>query len=35
VASADRIRDVLGWRARFGVEEMVVSAWAGWTAQIR
>ena len=32
VASADRIRDVLGWRSRFGVEQMVASAWAGWTA---
>jgi UDP-glucose 4-epimerase len=35
VASADRIRDVLGWQARFGVEEMVASAWAGWTARTR
>lgn len=32
VASADRIRDALGWKARYGVEEMVASAWAGWTA---
>ncbi len=30
VASADRIRSELGWRARYGVEEMVASAWAGW-----
>jgi UDP-glucose 4-epimerase len=33
VASADRIRDALGWKARYGVEEMVDSAWAGWTAR--
>jgi UDP-glucose 4-epimerase len=33
VASADRIRDALGWKARYGVEEMVASAWAGWTAR--
>ena len=32
VASADRIRDVLGWRARYDVREMVASAWSGWTA---
>ena len=30
VASADRARDVLGWEAQYGVEEMVRSAWAGW-----
>ncbi|MGK5110451.1 MULTISPECIES: UDP-glucose 4-epimerase GalE [unclassified Geodermatophilus] len=33
VASADRIREALGWKARYGVEEMVASAWAGWTAR--
>ncbi|WP_409331683.1 UDP-glucose 4-epimerase GalE [Trujillonella humicola] len=31
VASADRAAAELGWRARFGVEEMVASAWEGWT----
>ena len=31
VASADAIRAALGWRARHGVEEMVASAWSGWT----
>ncbi len=30
VASADLIRDELGWTARHGVREMVESAWAGW-----
>lgn len=33
VASAERIRDVLGWRAEHGVEDMVASAWAGWQAR--
>jgi UDP-glucose 4-epimerase len=33
VASADVIRDALGWRARYDVREMVGSAWAGWTAR--
>ncbi|SET55112.1 UDP-glucose 4-epimerase GalE [Geodermatophilus poikilotrophus] len=33
VASADTIRDALGWQARYGVREMVASAWAGWTAR--
>lgn len=32
VASADRIADRLGWKARHDVREMVVSAWAGWEA---
>jgi UDP-glucose 4-epimerase len=32
VASADRIRDLLGWQARYDVREMVASAWSGWTA---
>ncbi|WP_338897968.1 UDP-glucose 4-epimerase GalE [Streptomyces sp. TG1A-60] len=31
VASADRIAAELGWKARYGVEEMISSAWAGWT----
>ncbi|MGY5629202.1 UDP-glucose 4-epimerase GalE [Streptomyces sp. UC1A3] len=30
VASADRIRDELGWTARHDVRAMVESAWAGW-----
>ncbi|MEU4131027.1 UDP-glucose 4-epimerase GalE [Streptomyces wuyuanensis] len=30
VASADRIREELGWTARHEVREMVESAWAGW-----
>lgn len=32
VAAADVIRSTLGWTARFGVREMVASAWVGWTA---
>jgi len=32
VASADRVREVLGWQANCGVEEMISSAWAGWAA---
>ncbi|MBO8188744.1 UDP-glucose 4-epimerase GalE [Streptomyces spirodelae] len=30
VASAERIRTELGWEPRFGVREMVASAWEGW-----
>ncbi|GGJ45945.1 UDP-glucose 4-epimerase GalE [Streptomyces brasiliensis] len=30
VASAERAAEVLGWRARRGVREMVESAWRGW-----
>jgi UDP-glucose 4-epimerase len=30
VASARRIADELGWSARFDVDEMITSAWAGW-----
>ena len=30
VASVDRIRDAIGWTARYGVDEMVRSAWAAW-----
>ncbi|WP_369255686.1 UDP-glucose 4-epimerase GalE [Geodermatophilus amargosae] len=32
VASADRIHDAIGWRARSGVQAMVQSAWEGWVA---
>ncbi|MDX2934570.1 UDP-glucose 4-epimerase GalE [Streptomyces ipomoeae] len=31
VASAGRVATELGWKARYGVEEMITSAWAGWT----
>lgn len=30
VAGADRIRAELGWSARYGVDEMIDSAWQGW-----
>ncbi|MGH3481718.1 MAG: UDP-glucose 4-epimerase GalE [Nocardioidaceae bacterium] len=30
VASVDRIRDVLGWRAEHDLDEIVDSAWAAW-----
>jgi UDP-glucose 4-epimerase len=30
VASADRIREELGWSAQYGVDEMIESAWQGW-----
>ncbi|MFJ8010664.1 UDP-glucose 4-epimerase GalE [Streptomyces fagopyri] len=30
VASADRIREELGWKARYDVQDMITSAWAGW-----
>ncbi|MEU9134377.1 UDP-glucose 4-epimerase GalE [Streptomyces sp. NPDC048404] len=30
VASADRIADELGWKARYDVEDMITSAWSGW-----
>ncbi|WP_215455820.1 UDP-glucose 4-epimerase GalE [Streptomyces sp. ATCC 21386] len=33
VASANRIAAELGWKARYGVEDMIASAWAGWTAR--
>jgi UDP-glucose 4-epimerase len=33
VAAADTIRARLGWSAEHGLEEMVASAWAGWTAR--
>ncbi|WP_128431695.1 UDP-glucose 4-epimerase GalE [Streptomyces cyaneus] len=31
VASADRAATELGWKARYGAEDMISSAWAGWT----
>lgn len=34
VAAADRVRDVLGWQAQYSVEDMVSSAWAGWTSRV-
>ncbi|MFC3578094.1 UDP-glucose 4-epimerase GalE [Streptomyces yaanensis] len=30
VASADRIREELGWAARHGLDDMIESAWQGW-----
>jgi UDP-glucose 4-epimerase len=30
VASADVVREALGWKAQYGAEDMVRSAWAGW-----
>ncbi|WP_153456429.1 UDP-glucose 4-epimerase GalE [Streptomyces smaragdinus] len=30
VAAADRIHRELGWGARYGVDEMIESAWRGW-----
>ncbi|WP_393058088.1 UDP-glucose 4-epimerase GalE [Streptomyces sp. LN549] len=30
VAGAERIRAELGWSARYGVDEMIESAWQGW-----
>ncbi|MFG2597237.1 UDP-glucose 4-epimerase GalE [Streptomyces sp. NPDC048462] len=30
VAAADRIRAELGWSARYGLDEMIGSAWQGW-----
>ncbi|MGE9692229.1 UDP-glucose 4-epimerase GalE [Streptomyces sp. CH6] len=30
VASADAIRAELGWSARYGLDEMIESAWRGW-----
>ncbi len=32
VAAADRIHQELGWSARYGVQQMVESAWEGWWA---
>ena len=33
VAAADTIRTALGWEARYGLRDMVTSAWDGWTAR--
>lgn len=33
VASADLLQQALGWRAQYGVEDMVRSAWEGWTQE--
>ena len=30
VASTDAIVDALGWHSRYGLDEMIASAWAGW-----
>jgi UDP-glucose 4-epimerase len=30
VASVERVRDGLGFQARYGLRDMVVSAWDGW-----
>ncbi|MFB7734792.1 UDP-glucose 4-epimerase GalE [Streptomyces sp. NPDC056112] len=30
VASADRVREELGWSARHGLDDMIESAWQGW-----
>ncbi|WP_399884947.1 UDP-glucose 4-epimerase GalE [Streptomyces sp. BBFR51] len=30
VASADRVREELGWSARYGLDDMIESAWRGW-----
>jgi UDP-glucose 4-epimerase len=30
VASADRAAVELGWKAKYDVEDMITSAWAGW-----
>jgi UDP-glucose 4-epimerase len=30
VAAADTVEQALGWRARWGTEDMVRSAWGGW-----
>ena len=35
VASATAIERALGWRAQWGVEDMVASAWKGWNQQGR
>jgi UDP-glucose 4-epimerase len=34
VAAADTIRRALGWQARFGLDDMVASAWEGRTARV-
>jgi UDP-glucose 4-epimerase len=35
VASVEKIERELGWKAKFGLEEMVASAWEAWPAQDR
>jgi UDP-glucose 4-epimerase len=35
VASAERIREVLGWTASRDLEDMVSTAWAGWSQRAR
>jgi UDP-glucose 4-epimerase len=35
VAAASRIEEALGWRARWGVRDMVASAWDGWLHMAR
>ncbi|MFI7346317.1 UDP-glucose 4-epimerase GalE [Streptomyces sp. NPDC049936] len=30
VASADRVREELGWSAQYGLDDMIESAWEGW-----
>jgi UDP-glucose 4-epimerase len=35
VAAADTIRAALGWKAQYGLKDMVTSAWDGWTAHLR
>jgi UDP-glucose 4-epimerase len=35
VASVEKIERELGWKAKFGLEEMVASAWEAWRAQDR
>jgi UDP-glucose 4-epimerase len=35
VASAATIEQALGWRAQWGVEDMVQSAWDGWLRHTR
>jgi UDP-glucose 4-epimerase len=32
IAFADVLREALGWESRYSVEDMVRSAWDGWTA---
>jgi UDP-glucose 4-epimerase len=34
VASADRIRDELGWTARYDLREIVESSWSAWSSSI-
>jgi UDP-glucose 4-epimerase len=34
VASAEVIRDALGWTAQFGLRDMVASAWEGWAVRM-